>query len=670
MGAVAVVLAVTLRDIQVTRSIEDARQRAIIAAQVAYQPHLTDAELTNDFIPLLGEQVAELDEVSRSAISDTGIVRIKIWNQQHWIVYSDNADLIGRWFAGDAELQQALAGDIASQVTGLAGAEEMEERDFGTLLSVYVPLRVDADGRFTSEPTGTVVGAFEIYVPYAPVEAAIASDTRTLYVSIGLGFVVLYLGLFRLVFGASRRLRRQSAENAFQATHDALTALPNRRLLIAHTQRLLDSATPATIAPGEAHAGRVGLILLDLDRFKEINDTLGHASGDEVLIAVADRLTTELPGSVVARVGGDEFVVVAADLADGDAGLALCDRIEALLEEPIEVGGIALCVRASAGLAMAPEHGRSGDELLQHADVAMYVAKRLGTIRCLYAPELDHYSPERLGLAAELRGALADGQITVAYQPKMDFATGEVHALEALVRWHHPERGFISPGEFLPIIENTELIGPLTWEVLGQAMSRCALWRQAGIDVQVAVNLSARTVADPMLVDEVRAVLARHGLPASALELELTESAVLGDHARATEILDSLRDLGVSLAVDDFGTGYASISYLTTLPLDVLKIDQSFVKDLLTDSTAAAVVGFTLDLSRHLGLHVVAEGIEDAATLERLRTLGCDMAQGYFIARPMPAEQVADWITSWNSEAVRSRSAAATPLAGSMAVGE
>jgi EAL domain-containing protein (putative c-di-GMP-specific phosphodiesterase class I) len=247
-------------------------------------------------------------------------------------------------------------------------------------------------------------------------------------------------------------------------------------------------------------------------------------------------------------------------------------------------------------------------------------------------------------VAAQLRDALAGDQIWLAYQPKLDLRRGAVTGVEALVRWQHPERGPISPGEFLPIIENTELIGPLTWYVLDVAAAQCARWREQGLDLQVSVNLSARTITDPALPHRVRDALSRHGLPASALELELTESAVLGDHARAAQVLGHLRDIGVGLAVDDFGTGYASISYLTTLPLDVLKIDQSFVLRLTTDSTAAAVVGFTLDLARHLDLHVVAEGIEDAATLTELVRLGCDLAQGYHIARPMPADRATEWL--------------------------
>jgi EAL domain-containing protein (putative c-di-GMP-specific phosphodiesterase class I) len=265
----------------------------------------------------------------------------------------------------------------------------------------------------------------------------------------------------------------------------------------------------------------------------------------------------------------------------------------------------------------------------------------------MYSPDFDDYSPERLGLAAEVRGAIAGGQISLVYQPKLDIASCQVLGVEALVRWEHPTRGVVMPGEFLPIIENTELIAPLTWHVLDLALAQCLRWRQSGVYLGVAVNISARTLCDPSLVENVRIALARYSLPSSVLELELTESAVLDDQARAGETLRQLRDMGVRLAIDDFGTGYASISYLTTLPVDVLKIDRTFVAKLLHDRTAAAVVKFTLDLSRHLGLQVVAEGVEDARTLAELLRLGCDHAQGYLIAKPMSADRMLDWMTRW-----------------------
>jgi len=640
LAVVGYILAIRLQANQRSRTLTDAVHTAEIIAQVGIQPLLKPADLQRDFQPLPDATKTTLDTSLSASISRNGVVRLKIWNQQHWIVYSDNPKLVGRWFAADDGLQQALLGTTSSEITDLKAAEELEERDFGVLMSVYVPLRIDAAGAFTSATDGKVIGAFEIYLPYEPIKRSIDHDMKQLYIEFGVGLAVLYLALFRLVAGASRRLRRQAAENAFQAMHDTLTALPNRRLLSAELTQLL--ANPR----GDQH---IALALLDLDRFKEINDTLGHESGDAVLGAVAKRLSGELKAACVARLGGDEFVVVVTNVADGTDAMRLCHEIEQLLEAPIEVRGVQLCVRASIGVVIAPDHGRDADTLLQHADVAMYVAKRSGSIRRIYSAEFDDYSPERLGLAAEVRDAISSGQIFLAYQPKLDIATARIEGVEALVRWQHPQRGLIMPGEFLPVIENTELIGPLTWCVLDLALAQNAAWRAHGVELDVAVNLSARTVDDPSLIDNVRVALAKHGLPASCLELELTESAVLGDHARAGEPLQQLRDLGVSLAIDDFGTGYASISYLTTLPLNVLKIDRCFVGSMLVDRTAAAVVTFTLDLARHLHLSVVAEGVEDEATLNELHRLGCDLAQGYLIAKPMRGEQMLEWITRWNA---------------------
>jgi len=651
LAAVGIVLGARLQEGARRRTMHEAIHSAEIITEVGIQPLLHASDLSPDSISVPPSTRAVLDQALRSSVSSRGVVRLTIWNTQHRIVYSDNPALIGRQFESDDELEEAFRGETSSEVTDLTAAEETEERDFGTLLSVYVPLRVDGQGAFTTDEDGTVIGAFEVYMPYEPIARSIASDTRQLYIALAIGLLVVYLCLFRLVAGASRRLRKQAVENAFQATHDALTGLPNRRLLGTELEALLASHEAGSF---------VALALLDLDRFKEINDTLGHRCGDELLCTVARRLETMPDITCVARLGGDEFVVVSSNVADGHDALLLCDRIEQLLEEPIEVRGVRVCVRTSIGLAIAPEHGDDGESLLQHADVAMYMAKKSSSTRRMYSPDFDDYSPERLGLAAEVRGAIADGQMTLVYQPKLDIASCQVLGVEALVRWQHPQRGLVMPGEFLPIIENTELISPLTWHVLDLSLAQCAEWRRSGVYLCVAVNISARTLGDPSLVENVRVALARHSLPASALELELTESAVLHDQARADETLRHLRDMGVKLAIDDFGTGYASISYLTTLPVDVLKIDRTFVANLLTDRTAAAVVKFTLDLSRHLGLQVVAEGVEDARTLAELLRLGCDHAQGYLIAKPMTADRMLGWMTRWY-EATRPEAAALTP---------
>lgn len=647
--AVGLVLGRWLGAIQRERVLDDGRKNASIVAEAAAQPLLDPVDLLQDFVPIDDAKRQELDDSIGRAISADGIVRLKVWNAQHWIVWSDNPKLVGRWFTGDPALERALAGETNSLITDLTRPEEMEEQDFGRLLAVYVPIRQDvATGQFTTDGTGQVIGAFEIYVPYAPIAQALAEDLRTLYLSLAIGLVVLYLALFRLVAGASKRLRVQAALNAHQATHDLLTDLPNRRQLVDELQGMLDRRYGSKF---------VGLALLDVDRFKEINDALGHPSGDAVLQMIAQRFREQMPDTVVARIGGDEFAIAAENLPHAQAALALASRIEAVLHEPFEVAGISVSVRPSIGIALGPDDGRSADELLQHADVAMYVAKRTGSVKRLYSRNLDHYSPDRLSLAGELRDAIANatGDVHLAFQPKLDLRTDEITGVECLVRWKHPERGFVPPGEFLPIIENTELIAPLTWLVLDQALSTCATWRRHGLEIQMAVNISARTIGQPELYDRVVAALDTYGLPPSALELELTESALLGDHTVAAENVTRFRELGVSIAIDDFGTGYASIGYLTTMPISGLKIDRSFVDNMFSDPAAAAVVNFSLGLGQQLGLQIVAEGIEDEATLDEMRRLGCHTAQGYFISRPLGATEFLHWLLAWSTRHLQPR---------------
>ena len=640
--AVGVVLARWLNANQHDRRLAEAASSAQIVAQAGLQGQLVPADLDTDFRPLATETRAALDQAFGSAISEDGVVRLKIWNQQRWIVYSDNPLLVGRWFPGDDGLSAALGGEVSSMVTDLARPEEMEERVFGRLLAVYVPIRQDESLRFTNAPAGEVIGAFEIYVSYEPIADAIAEDARNLSLALAISFLVLYLGLFRLVAGASRRLRTQSAENAHQAAHDALTDLPNRRQLVADLQVMLDR---------RGGSKYVALALLDIDRFKEINDALGHPSGDKVLIDIASRFREQMPDATVARIGGDEFAIAAENLPHAQAALAVASRIEQVLEAPFDVAGISVSVRPSIGISLGPDDGRSAEELLQHADVAMYVAKRTGVGRQLYSRNLDHYSQDRLELAGELRDAIAtaSGEVMLAYQPKLDLVTDEVLGVECLVRWKHPQRGFVPPAEFLPIIENTELIAPLTWLVLDQALATCAKWRRHGLEIQMAVNISARTISSSELYDQVVAALDRHGLPPSSLELEITETALLGDHHLAASNVTRFRELGVDISIDDFGTGYASIGYLTTMPISAVKIDRSFVSDMFSDPAAAAVVNFSVGLGQQLGLQVVAEGIEDEPTLEELRRLGVNTGQGYFISRPMPATEFLHWLLAWST---------------------
>ena len=643
VGLIGVVLGQVMSDRLRHFALSQAEQSARVATNVSVAPLFTPADLSRDFVPLDPPRVAEIDRALGSAVSANGIVRMKVWNRQHWVVYSDNQNLRGKWFPSSAQLTGALQGATSREITDLTQPEEQEERNFGRLMAVYVPLHAapGAD-RFTDDATQPVLGAFEIYVPYAPIAASIRGDEHRLYLALALALTALYLGQFRLVAGASRRLRRQSELNAHQATHDPLTGLPNRVLF----RDRLDRAIAAAARRGEL----VGVILLDLDRFKEINDTLGHHRGDEVLVQIGERLAHRLRAAdSVARLGGDEFVLIVPDITDSDAALALGAELDALLQQPFAVGGFDLDVRASIGIALYPEHGADPDVLLQRADVAMYVAKAAHSGCELYRPEHDQYSAERLELAADVRRGLDAGEFVAYYQPKLDLRTGEVIGAESLVRWQHPERGLLTPAAFIDVVENTELIGPLTMAMMDIVLVDRAMFVASGLGLSLALNVSARTVNRRDLAEIIDSQLTLHGVPASRFEIELTESAVLDNPVRARQVLAEVAALGVKIAIDDFGTGYASLAYLTDLPVHSLKIDQRFVKQLLDGRQDAAIVTFSIDLGRSLGLTVVAEGVEDAATLQRLADLGCSVAQGYHLAKPMSAASLVDWIARFDA---------------------
>jgi diguanylate cyclase (GGDEF)-like protein len=454
---------------------------------------------------------------------------------------------------------------------------------------------------------------------------------------LGASLTVFWAALFQVIAGASRRLRRQTEalrtsadRNRHQATHDALTGLPNRLLLRDRLEQALSAAA--------RRAGEAAVLLIDLDRFKEINDTLGHSYGDELLRQVGPRLEEVLrDGDTVARLGGDEFAVL-LPAVDGVAEARLvAGRLQAALHRRFEVNGVGLDVEASVGIALSPWHGTDTEELLRNADIAMYVAKELKAGAVVFEPEEHQTAPSRLTVLGDLRSALErDGELFLQYQPKFTLDGERIEGAEALLRWQHPQRGPIPPAEFIPVAEGTGIILRLTERVLDMALGQLRRWRDAGVAVPVAVNLSTRCLLDAGLPDLVERLLAEHGVPASLLRLEVTESAVMGDASRCLEVLQRLHDLGVRLSIDDFGTGYSSMAYLRRLPVDELKIDRSFVLGMTTTQQDAVLVRTAIDLGHNLGLTVVAEGVEGAEHVSALRELGCDIAQGFHYARPMP----------------------------------
>jgi diguanylate cyclase (GGDEF)-like protein len=429
--------------------------------------------------------------------------------------------------------------------------------------------------------------------------------------------------------------RRRAAEDelAHQSYHDSLTGLPNRTLL-------RDRLNQAILAAQRTYEP-LALVVMDLDRFADINDTLGHNAGDVVLQQIGQRLHDELRTSdTVARLGGDEFAVVLRS-ADDQGAKIVADRILQTLSAPFTVGDMNLDVEASIGIALYPFHGTDANTLIQRADVAMYLAKQNRSGYAFYTSDRDEHSSSRLALMGDLRRAIEHDELVVYYQPKIACATGCVCGAEALVRWQHPEQGLLFPDKFIPLAEQSGLMTPLTLWVLKDVLRQIRAWDDQGMPLRVAVNLSARSLQDPELPGDVAEALELAGVDFSSLELEITESAVMADPVRALEIVSQLANLGIHLSIDDFGTGYSSLAYLKRLPVKNLKIDKSFVLEMLTNENDGTIVRSIINLGHDLGLKVIAEGVETAEIFNRLRELECDEAQGYYMSKPIPADAFA-----------------------------
>jgi diguanylate cyclase (GGDEF)-like protein len=422
----------------------------------------------------------------------------------------------------------------------------------------------------------------------------------------------------------------QAAINCHRAYHDSLTDLPNRAAL---TESL-----NGALAAAERERRPVAVLLLDLDDFKAINDTMGHECGDQVLKEVAQRLKRGLDqDETLARLGGDEFAaIIHGGVSKAEAAAR---RLLEALDHTMEIDSLLLHSAGTIGISVFPQHGRSVRELLRLADVALYTAKDANAAFRTYAGEYDDTSVDRLALAAQLRRGIERGELAVHYQPKAPLRDGGTFAVEALARWNHPQLGCIGPDGFIPLAEQTGAIKPLTERIFESALRQCQLWWHQGLHVKVAVNVSTRSLLDHDLPPMIRTLLRRFGLPAAALELEITESRIVADLPRARSALDEIRTMGVNIAIDDFGTGFSSLSQLQQLPIDEIKIDRSFVMRMEADENDAILVRSIIDLARNLGLRVTAEGVESKSILSTLERLGCDYAQGFHIGRPAVAEE-------------------------------
>jgi diguanylate cyclase (GGDEF)-like protein len=500
---------------------------------------------------------------------------------------------------------------------------EMHRGVFGEFLASYMALALFAVLVATSVQS---LGIFAILVFAAPLAFARQMFRRT-----------------HSLQEATTELAEKQAENEYQALHDSLTGMPNRMLF---QQRLVEA-----IAEGRRTGETLAVMLIDLDHFKEINDTLGHHFGDLLLQEIGPRLSSVLrENDLMARLGGDEFGIVLPELPSDDVALRIADRLLEELETPVSVEGLALDVSGSVGIALFPSQANDAEALLRRADVAMYSAKENGGGYELYADDMDRHNPARLTLIGQVRPALEGGEFSMYYQPKVRLSDGRAAGAEGLIRWEHPSLGLLSPDEFIPLVEKTVLLRPLTHYVIARVLEQWREWADMGIRIPIAVNVSPRSLLDQDLPEEVRDELRRWEVPPAFLRLELTESFMVGDSGRSSQVLDALADVGVGLSIDDFGTGYSSLSHLKRLPIEEIKIDRSFVMQMHVDANDFMIVRATVDLGRNLGLRVVAEGVEDLATFDRLAEFGCDEAQGYYISRPLSAVEFTRWLSVRNLE--------------------
>jgi diguanylate cyclase (GGDEF)-like protein len=532
-------------------------------------------------------------------------------------MYSTDHRLIGGVASDRAELANVRSGAILSRVSRVPSGDRGET--VKALVS-RVPVALGQGN----------VAVVSIEQDFGPIAANARASLLPVAGVLEVALILLFIFLLPALARASRKLREYVAELHYQARHDVLTGLSNRVALHDNLGSAIDR-----LKDGE----HVAVMLIDLDRFKEVNDSLGHDAGDEFLRDIAARLVEVAGAAPVSRLGGDEFAVVLAGVTPGEA-VELGHAFRRRIEEPGVIRSIPVSVDASIGIALAPEDGMEVNQLVRRADVAMYAAKqgRTGVVR--YTREEDRNDANKLALMTDLRAAVERGELEVHYQPIVAADSGLLRKVEALVRWRHPSKGLLAPGAFIPLAEPTRLIIELNAFVLREAVRQCEIWRRRGIDLGVTVNVAVLDLLDPTFSDGVEATLRQAGLPPSALTIEITEGAFMQEPTRVRHTLEALRALGVQVAIDDFGTGYSSLSYLKDLPVDLLKIDRSFVSDLPGEASSCAIVASTIELAHRLGLTIVAEGVETGEQYEFLAELGCDLIQGYVVSKPVSASSL------------------------------
>jgi diguanylate cyclase (GGDEF)-like protein len=604
---------VFVRQSNTTQAESYARERAELIGGLAMPIGLDAGSLSR---PIRGVRKRKLDAFFRAELARGTILSAAVYRLDGRRLYTVGTGSKRR--EPRAQLLQTVRSGTTSVV---------HKAPDGKRLAVYTSFK----------PAGSATGVLALEQDYAP----IAQAARRAFVPIAgvLQFVMLFLFLMfiPLLRRITHRLRSQMGTIQHQALHDDLTDLPNRTLLN-------DRIEQAVLAAERSNSS-LAIMVLDLDRFKEINDTLGHHAGDVLLQEVALRLRETVRASdTVARIGGDEFGVLSPETTDVIAATSLAERMRRAIEAPLRLDGMSLDVESSIGIALYPIHGTTVDELLKHADFAMYEAKGRGTPFEVYAKSEEQVTPAQIGLLGEFRRALDESELVVHYQPAADLRSGELRGVEALVRWRHPRHGLLLPSEFVPMVEQTSLIRPLTMEVLDQSLRQSRKWLEQGLDLRIAVNLSPRSLQDPLFTEELQRLLHKWSIAPGRLDLEITESTIMSNPKRAMDALGDLRGLGVGLGLDDFGTGYSSLTYLRALPVDKIKIDKSFVENMATSLSDGVIVRSLIDLAHNLGLRVVAEGVENEVVWRELTQLGCDSAQGFYLSTPRPGLELTRWM--------------------------
>ncbi|WP_229076097.1 bifunctional diguanylate cyclase/phosphodiesterase [Actinoplanes sp. DH11] len=589
--------------------------QAAVIAEMAVAPALSNegyigsAGLADG---LTAEQATSMREATEQAIFRGSVLRLRVRSFTGRVLFSDDGSTTGGVPVADPDFQAATAGESRAEVIGTE------------VIRVLQPLVANASGQS--------VGVLELYLPYATIADRFHSQVSRTWWRIGGGLAALYLVLAMLAWWTTRSLSRYAARQEYQATHDALTGLPNRAAFRARTEQVLAAAV--------RDGGTGAVVLVDLNRFKEVNDTLGHHAGDELLRTVAQRMSAAIgPADVLARIGGDEFAMLLPGRTATEA-VALLREVRDRVSDELVLEGVPLSIEAAFGVAVYPEHGTDVQELKQRADFAMYQGKRGASDIVVHSGSDAAHPHQWLVVQAELRHALERDELVLHYQPKVTLPGGEVCGVEALVRWQHPQRGLLPPGEFLPAAEHSGLIVPLTEWVLRRALTDQVGWTATGQEWTLSVNVSARNLEVPGFPRLVTDLLAETGTAPDRLILEVTETALAADTDEVARAVAELGGGGIGISVDDFGTGYTSLSHLRGLPITEIKIDRAFVADVARDSQSQAIVRSVIELAHGLGSRATAEGVETAEVRRWLAEAGCDEAQGYLFGRPVPWPQI------------------------------